>query len=584
MIAFGCDHGGVELKDFLVVRLRSKRIDVHDHGTFDRQSVDYPDYAREVAQRVASGEADRGVLICTSGIGMSIAANKFPGIRAALVQDLEGARSSREHNDANILVLSGAKTEPALALQIVETWLSTPFAGGRHQRRLDKIAQVELALGTTLGGESKKNAKVTMSFLEATDPKVYAAIQKETRRLEDNLELIASENVVSEAVLEAQGSVMTNKYAEGYPGKRYYGGCEFVDEVESLAIARAQELFGADHANVQPHSGSQANMTVYLSVLKPGDTYLGMNLAHGGHLSMGSPVNFSGFIYKVIPYGVSEKSETIDYDELERLAKEHRPKLIVAGASAYPRIIDYARFRNIADQVGALLMVDMAHIAGLVAAGLHPSPVPYADFVTTTTHKTLRGPRGGMVLCKAEHAKTLDSKVFPGMQGGPLMHVIAAKAVALNEALSPEFKLYQQQIVKNAQALAKGLMNKGFRLTSDGTDNHLMLVDLRKSELTGKVAQESLDKARITVNRNAVPFDTRSPFVTSGIRIGTPAVTTRGMQENEMTAIADFISRALSHVNDDSVLRAIGDEVGELCKKFPVYPHRLAKRKAEERR
>jgi glycine hydroxymethyltransferase len=584
MIAFGCDHGGVELKDFLLVRLRSKSIDVHDHGTLDRQSVDYPDYAREVAQRVASGEADRGVLICTSGIGMSIAANKFPGIRAALVQDLEGARSSREHNDANILVLSGAKTEPALALQIVETWLSTPFAGGRHQRRLDKIAQIELALGTTLGGESKKNAKVTMSFLEATDPKVYAAIQKETRRLEDNLELIASENVVSEAVLEAQGSVMTNKYAEGYPGKRYYGGCEFVDEVESLAIARAQELFGADHANVQPHSGSQANMTVYLSVLKPGDTYLGMNLAHGGHLSMGSPVNFSGFIYKVIPYGVSEKSETIDYDELERLAKEHRPKLIVAGASAYPRIIDYARFRKIADEVGALLMVDMAHIAGLVAAGLHPSPVPYADFVTTTTHKTLRGPRGGMVLCKAEHAKTVDSKVFPGMQGGPLMHVIAAKAVALNEALSPEFKLYQQQIVKNAQALAKGLMNKGFRLTSDGTDNHLMLVDLRKSELTGKVAQESLDKARITVNRNAVPFDTRSPFVTSGIRIGTPAVTTRGMQENEMTAIADFISRALSHVNDDSVLRAIGDEVGELCKKFPVYPHRLAKRKAEERR
>jgi glycine hydroxymethyltransferase len=422
-----------------------------------------------------------------------------------------------------------------------------------------------------------------MSFLEQTDPQVYGAIQKETQRLEGNLELIASENVVSEAVLEAQGCVMTNKYAEGYPGKRYYGGCEFVDEVESLAIARAKQLFGADHANVQPHSGSQANMTVYLSVLKPGENYLGMNLAHGGHLSMGSPVNFSGFIYKVISYGVSEKTETIDYDELERLAKEHRPKLIVAGASAYPRIIDYARFRQIADQVGALLMVDMAHIAGLVAAGLHPSPVPYADFVTTTTHKTLRGPRGGMVLCKAEHAKTVDSKVFPGMQGGPLMHVIAAKAVALKEALSPEFKVYQRQIVKNAQALAKGLMNQGFRLTSEGTDNHLMLVDLRKSELTGKVAQESLDKARITVNRNAVPFDTRSPFVTSGIRIGTPAVTTRGMQENEMSRIAEFISRALNHVNDDSVLRAVADEVGELCKKFPVYPLRLANRKIEHR-
>lgn len=422
-----------------------------------------------------------------------------------------------------------------------------------------------------------------MSFLEQADPQVYAAIQKETERLEGNLELIASENVVSEAVLEAQGCVMTNKYAEGYPGKRYYGGCEFVDEVEALAIARAKQLFGADHANVQPHSGSQANMTVYLAVLKPGDTYLGMNLAHGGHLSMGSPVNFSGFIYNVIPYGVSEKSETIDYDELERLAKEHRPKLIVAGASAYPRIIDYARFRQIADQIGALLMVDMAHIAGLVAAGLHPSPVPYADFVTTTTHKTLRGPRGGMVLCKAEHGKTVDSKVFPGMQGGPLMHVIAAKAVALKEALRPEFKVYQQQIVNNAQALARGLMDEGFRLTSDGTDNHLMLVDLRKSELTGKVAQESLDKARITVNRNAVPFDTRSPFVTSGIRIGTPAVTTRGMQENEMQAIANFISRALSHVNDDAVLRGVADEVAELCKKFPVYPHRLAKRKPEPR-
>ena len=380
-----------------------------------------------------------------------------------------------------------------------------------------------------------------MSFLEQIDPEVFSAIQKETDRLEQNLELIASENVVSEAVLEAQGCVMTNKYAEGYPGKRYYGGCQFVDEVESLAIARAKELFGADHANVQPHSGTQANMTVYLAVLKPGDSYLGMNLAHGGHLSMGSPVNFSGMLYRVIPYGVSEQTETIDYDELERLAKEHRPKLIVAGASAYPRIIDYARFRKIADGVGAMLMVDMAHIAGLVAAGLHPSPVPHADFVTTTTHKTLRGPRGGMVLCRAEHAKTVDSKVFPGMQGGPLMHVIAAKAVALKEALSPEFKSYQQQIVKNAQALAQALMSQGFRLTSGGTDNHLMLVDLRKSELTGKVAQEALDKARITVNKNAVPFDTRSPFVTSGIRLGTPAVTTRGMKEKEMEQIGDFI-------------------------------------------
>ncbi|HSE90154.1 MAG TPA: serine hydroxymethyltransferase [Candidatus Binatia bacterium] len=417
-----------------------------------------------------------------------------------------------------------------------------------------------------------------MSFLEQIDPEVFSAIQKESDRLEQNLELIASENVVSEAVLEAQGCVMTNKYAEGYPGKRYYGGCQFVDEVESLAIARAKELFAADHANVQPHSGTQANMTVYLAVLKPGDSYLGMNLAHGGHLSMGSPVNFSGMLYRVIPYGVSEQTETIDYDELERLAKEHRPKLIVAGASAYPRIIDYARFRRIADEVGALFMVDMAHIAGLVAAGLHPSPVPYADFVTTTTHKTLRGPRGGMVLCRAEYAKTIDSKVFPGMQGGPLMHIIAAKAVALKEALSAEFKGYQQQIVKNARALAQVLLSRGFRLTSGGTDNHLMLVDLRKSELTGKVAQETLDRARITVNKNAVPFDTRSPFVTSGIRIGTPAVTTRGMKEKEMEQIGDFIVQVLNHVTDEQVVQTIAGEVGELCRKFPVYPRRLSGR------
>ncbi len=416
-----------------------------------------------------------------------------------------------------------------------------------------------------------------MSYLRETDADVFAAIQNETQRLERNLELIASENVVSEAVLEAQGSVMTNKYAEGYPGRRYYGGCEFVDIVESLAIERAKELFGADHVNVQPHSGTQANMSVYLSVLKPGDTFLGMNLAHGGHLSMGSPVNFSGIIYNVVPYGVSEKTETLDYDELDRLAKEHRPKLIIAGASAYPRIIDYARFRKIADQVGACLMVDMAHIAGLVAAGLHPNPVAHADFVTTTTHKTLRGPRGGLVMCRAEHAKSIDSKMFPGIQGGPLMHVIAAKAVALKEALSPEFKVYQRQIINNARALAGRLTAHGFRLTSGGTDNHLMLVDLRRSELTGKAAQEILDKARITVNRNAVPFDTRSPFVTSGFRIGTPAVTSRGMKEPEMERIGDFIVRALNSAGDVAALAAIAAEVGELCKKFPVYPHRLEK-------
>ncbi len=407
--------------------------------------------------------------------------------------------------------------------------------------------------------------------LEQVDPEVFEAIHQEGERLECNLELIASENVVSEAVLEAQGCLMTNKYAEGYPGRRYYGGCEYVDVVERLAVERAQELFAAEHVNVQPHSGTQANMAVYFAVLNPGDTYLGMDLSHGGHLSMGSPVNFSGRLYTVVPYGVSEESETIDYDALAELAREHRPRLIVAGASAYPRTVDYERFRAIADEVGALLMVDMAHIAGLVAAGCHPSPVPYADYVTTTTHKTLRGPRGGMILCRQEHAKTLNSRVFPGMQGGPLMHVIAAKAVAMKEASTPEFVDYQRQIVANAKALAGALTDGGFRLVSGGTDNHLMLVDLRDSELTGKLAQETLEQAGITANRNTVPFETRSPFVTSGVRIGTPAVTTRGMKEPEMRAIADLIQRALARVGDEEGLRAIAAEVRVLCERFPVY-------------
>ncbi|HEY3304950.1 MAG TPA: serine hydroxymethyltransferase [Candidatus Binatia bacterium] len=416
-----------------------------------------------------------------------------------------------------------------------------------------------------------------MSFLRQADPDVFAAIENETRRLEENLELIASENAVSEAVLEAQGSVMTNKYAEGYPGRRYYGGCEFVDIVEDLAIARAKELFAADHVNVQPHSGSQANMAVYFSQLQPGDTILAMDLTHGGHLTHGSPVNFSGKFFKVVPYGVSRSDERIDYDAMRELARQHRPKMIVVGYSAYPREIDFHPFREAADEAGAVIMVDIAHFAGLVAAGIHPSPVPFAEFVTTTTHKTLRGPRGGMIMCREAFAKSLNSSVFPGNQGGPLMHVIAAKAVALKEALAPEFKLYQQQIVKNAKALAAALMQNGFKLISGGTDNHLMLVDLRQSELTGKAAQETLDKARITVNRNTVPFETRSPFVTSGVRIGTPAVTTRGMKEKEMEIIGGFIARALNNVGNEAVLKAVGDEVRDLCKNFPIYPNRIKK-------
>ena len=407
--------------------------------------------------------------------------------------------------------------------------------------------------------------------LAYTDPEVFAAIQHETERQEYNLELIASENVVSAAVLEAQGSVLTNKYAEGYPGKRYYGGCEYVDVAEQLAIDRAKELFGAEHANVQPHSGAQANMAAYFSQLQPGDTILSMNLSHGGHLTHGSPVNFSGKFFNVIPYGVRESDQRIDDEAISALARQHRPKMIVAGHSAYPRQINAAPFRKIADEIGAMLMVDIAHFAGLVAAGLHPSPVPYADLVTTTTHKTLRGPRGGMILCRQDLAKSVNSSVFPGNQGGPLMHVIAAKAVAFKEALAPEFKVYQRQIMDNAKALATGLIKRGFQLVSGGTDNHLMLLDLRETELTGKVAQETLDQARITVNKNAIPFDTRSPFVTSGVRIGTPAVTSRGMQETEMDVIADLISRALQKVGDAPALKAIGAEVRDLCSKFPLY-------------
>ena len=409
------------------------------------------------------------------------------------------------------------------------------------------------------------------SSLAQQDPEVYTAIRHEAQRQEDNLELIASENLVSRAVLEAQGSVLTNKYAEGYPGKRYYGGCAYVDVAEQLAIDRAKALFGAEHVNVQPHSGAQANMAAYFSQLQPGDTILSMNLSHGGHLTHGSPVNFSGKFFKVIPYGVRESDQRIDYQEIADLARQHRPKMLVAGHSAYPRQIDAAPFRQIADEIDALVMVDIAHFAGLVAAGLHPSPVPYAELVTTTTHKTLRGPRGGMILCRQDLAKSVNSSVFPGTQGGPLMHVIAAKAVALKEAASPAFKTYQRQILANAKTLAEGLLRRGFQLVSGGTDNHLMLLDLRATELTGKLAQDTLDRARITVNKNAIPFDSRSPFVTSGVRIGTPAVTSRGMKEPEMEVIAELIWRALQKVGDDTALSTIGAEVRDLCRQFPVY-------------
>jgi glycine hydroxymethyltransferase len=419
-----------------------------------------------------------------------------------------------------------------------------------------------------------KSLPLRLRPLAEVDPEIYQAINQEVERQASTLELIASENSVSEAVLQALGSVMTNKYAEGLPGKRYYGGCEFVDVAESLAIERAKKLFNAEHANVQAHSGSQANQAVYMTVLKPGDTVLGMSLAHGGHLTHGHPLNFSGRMYKVISYGVRRDTETIDYDELERLARENQPRLIIAGASAYPRIIDFARLEDIAKKSGALLMVDMAHIAGLIAAGLHPSPFPHADFVTTTTHKTLRGPRGGAVFCKAQYAKDLDKLMFPGIQGGPLMHVIAAKAVCFQEALQPEFKEYQRQIVANAKVLAEALAAEGFRMVSGGTDNHLMLVDVFSKKVTGKQAEQALERAGITVNKNAIPFDTNPPMVASGIRLGTPAVTTRGLQEPQMQLIAHWISEILHNIEDESIVRSIRSEVEALTEKFPLYENR----------
>ncbi|MBI5265753.1 MAG: serine hydroxymethyltransferase [candidate division Zixibacteria bacterium] len=415
-----------------------------------------------------------------------------------------------------------------------------------------------------------------MSYLKQVDPEIYDAILKETTREATKLELIASENFVSEAVLEAAGGIMTNKYAEGYPAKRYYGGCEFVDIAENLARDRAKQLFGCEHANVQPHSGSNANMAAYFTVLKPGDKVMGLDLSHGGHLTHGHPINFSGFLFNFTGYQVDPKTETVDYDKLMAQAKEVRPKMIVSGASAYPRFFDFKRFREICDEVGAYMMVDIAHIAGLVAAGLHPSPIPYADFVTTTTHKTLRGPRGGMVMCKEKYAADLDKMVMPGLQGGPLMHIIAAKAVAFKEALQPEFRGYQQRILDNAKALAEGLKKRGHKLVSGGTDTHLMLVSFVGIEkLTGKKVEEALDKAGMTVNKNTVPYDPQKPFITSGIRIGTPAVTTRGMGVKEMDQIAEFISRGIAQRTDDAALAQIASEVAALCARFPLYAERL---------
>ncbi|MCK5844117.1 MAG: serine hydroxymethyltransferase [Victivallales bacterium] len=487
---------------------------------------------------------------------MGIVANRILGVRAAIADNEKAAKVSREHNCSNVLVIPGDNVSEKEASKIVDAWLSTPFSGNaRHIRRLAAIDAITYD---------------EIPTIRHSDPELAEMLDNEVKRQTDGIELIASENFASAAVRQAQGTVLTNKYAEGYPGKRYYNGCEVVDEVESLAIKRACELFGAEAANVQPHAGSQANMAAYFALVKPGDTVLAMSLDHGGHLTHGHPMNFSGMLYDIVPYGVSRETETIDYNEIAKLADEKKPKLIIAGASAYPRIIDFPKLREIADSLEAKLMVDMAHIAGLVAAGLHPSPVPYADVVTTTTHKTLRGPRSGLILCKEELLKPINSKVFPGLQGGPMMHTIAAKAACFKEAMTKEFKTYQKQTILNAAKLAEEITHHGLRIVSGGTDNHLMLVDLRPKHMTGKLVAGVLDKAAITVNKNMIPFDPEKPFVTSGIRIGTPAVTTRGMKEKDMIRIADFINRAISVQHDDEALKAIANEVRNYMKGFPM--------------
>ena len=558
-IAMGSDHRGYPLKQALRARLEAAGYAVTDYGPHGPEPVNYPEFAAPAARAVSNGEATRGIVICGSGLGVMYTANRFPRVRAALVHDAATAAAARQHNDANVLALAGDKTDPETAWAIVEKWLATPFEGGRHQLR---VAQID-ALTVTHDGA-----------LAAADPIIADILRREARRQAESLELIASENFVSEAVLEAVGSVATNKYAEGYSGRRYYGGCEVLDEAENLAIERAKQLFGCDHVNVQPHSGSQANECVYRAVLQPGDTILAMNLDHGGHLTHGSPKNFSGKLYKIVPYGVRRGDELIDYDQLREFAREHRPKLIQCGATAYSRVIDFARFREIADEVGALLFADIAHIAGLIATEHHPSPVGKAQLIATTTHKTLRGPRGGMILCDREFAKAVDSAVFPGGQGGPLMHVIAAKAVAFREALAPSFREYSAQIIANARALSAALGERGFRIVSGGTDNHLFLLSLVGRDISGKKAQEALDHAGITANKNMVPFDPRTPFVTSGLRFGTPALTTRGMREPEMREIAALIARVLEQPEDAAVAAAVQGEVRTLCARFPLYPSR----------
>jgi len=552
-IAIGADHGGFELK----ARLMAAFKDCEDKGCFDPEACDYPDYADEVAVAVAKGDADFGVLVCRTGMGMSMAANRFQGVRAALCRTVKEAEIARKHNGANVLCLGADVTDEKTACEILSAFLAAPVDDAvRHANRRAKLERAKRLSD--------------FSYLASADPEIWSAIKAQVVQEDTEINLIASENTSSRAVRLAAGSVLMNKYAEGYPGKRWYSGCLPVDAAEELARQRACALFGAEHANVQPHCGSAANMAVYLATIKPGDTILSLSLDQGGHLSHGSPVNFSGKLYNIVPYTVNRETERLDYEALERQAMEVKPKILLSGASAYPRTIDFKRIREICDKCGAIMMVDMAHIAGLVAGGAHESPVPYADFVTSTTHKTLRGPRGGLVLCKAQYAKALDSAVFPGMQGGPLENIIAAKAVCFREWMQPEMRAYAAQIVKNCKAMCKAVQDRGFRIVSGGTDNHLFLVDVKAKGMTGKDAAAALDAAGIVVNKNTIPYDTESPFKTSGIRVGTASITTRGMKESEAATIGGWIADILSDITNTALQQKIKAEAAKLVANFPV--------------
>ena len=552
-IAIGADHGGFELKAKLLAAFR----DCEDKGCFDPEACDYPDYADDVALAVAKGEADFGVLVCRTGLGMSMAANRFQGVRAALCRSVKDAEIARKHNGANVLCIGADLTDEKTAREMLSAFIAAPVdEAARHVARRAKLERAKRLSD--------------FSLLAAEDPEIWSAIKAQVVQEDTEINLIASENTSSRAVRLAAGSVLMNKYAEGYPGKRWYSGCLPVDAAEELARQRACALFGAEHANVQPHCGSSANMAVYLATIKPGDTILSLSLDQGGHLSHGSPVNFSGKLYNIVPYTVNRETERLDYDALEKQALEVKPKILLSGASAYPRTIDFKRIREICDKAGCIMMVDMAHIAGLVAGGAHESPVPYADFVTSTTHKTLRGPRGGLVLCKAQYAKALDSAVFPGMQGGPLENIIAAKAVCFREWMQPEMKAYAAQIVANCKAMCKAVQDRGFRIVSGGTDNHLFLVDVKAKGMTGKDAAAALDAAGIVVNKNTIPYDTESPFRTSGIRVGTASITTRGMKEAEATIIGGWIADILSDISNVALQQKVKAEAAKLVANFPV--------------